>query len=107
MINVSHSIALLAVLIAVNFLSRFLPFWIFSKGVPKPIIYLGKVLPGAVIGMLVVYCLKDMTFLAPPYGAAEVIAVIVVALVHKWRHNIMLSILSGTVLYMLLVQMVF
>lgn len=107
MIDVTHSIGILAVLAVVNLLSRYLPFWIFAKGAPKPIVYLGKVLPSAVIGMLVVYCLKNTTFLAAPYGAAEVIAIAAVVLIHKWRHNIMISILTGTVLYMLLVQVVF
>ena len=107
MIDVGHSIALLAVIAGVNLLSRYLPFWIFSKGAPKPIVYLGKVLPSAVIGMLLVYCLKNMTFLAAPYGAAEIIAIAAVVLIHKWRHNIMISILTGTVLYMVLVQVVF
>ena len=107
MIDVGHSIALLAVIAGVNLLSRYLPFWIFSKGAPKPVVYLGKVLPSAVIGMLLVYCLKNMTFLAAPYGAAEIIAIAAVVLIHKWRHNIMISILTGTVLYMLLVQVVF
>lgn len=107
MIDVGHSIALLAVIAGVNLLSRYLPFWIFSKGAPRPVVYLGKVLPSAVIGMLLVYCLKNMTFLAAPYGAAEIIAIAAVVLIHKWRHNVMISILTGTVLYMLLVQVVF
>ena len=107
MIDVGHSIALHAVIAGVNLLSRYLPFWIFSKGAPRPVVYLGKVLPSAVIGMLLVYCLKNMTFLAAPYGAAEIIAIAAVVLIHKWRHNIMISILTGTVLYMVLVQVVF
>ena len=107
MIDVGHSIALLAVIAGVNLFSRYLPFWIFSKGAPKSVVYLGKVLPSAVIGMLLVYCLKNMTFLAAPYGAAEIIAIAAVVLIHKWRHNVMISILTGTVLYMLLVQVIF
>lgn len=105
--NLTHSLALVAVMVIVNALSRCLPFWVFSKGVPKPVVYLGKVLPSAIMAMLVVYCLRNMTFLEAPYGAAEVIAVIVVVLIHKWRHSTMLSLIGGTACYMLLVQVVF
>lgn len=105
--SLTHSLALLAVMVAVNALSRFLPFWVFSKGVPKPVAYLGKVLPSAIMAMLVVYCLRNMSFAAPSYGAAEAIAVAVVVLVHKWKHSTMLSLLLGTACYMLLVQLVF
>ncbi len=107
MIDAAHSLAIVGVIVAVNLLSRFLPFWIFSKGAPKPVVYLGKVLPSAIMGMLVVYCLRNMTFLEAPYGAAEAIAIVAVVLLHKWRHNTMLSILVGTVLYMVLIQVVF
>lgn len=107
MIDLGHSLALVAVMAAVNALTRFLPFWVFSKGVPKAVVYLGKVLPSAIMAMLVVYCLRNMTFLAAPYGAAEMIAVAVVVLIHKWRHSTMLSLVAGTAVYMLLVQAVF
>lgn len=107
MTDVGRSLAIVAVLAAVNLVSRALPFWVFSRDAPKPVVYLGRVLPAAVMAMLLVYCLRDMTFLAPPYGAAELIAVAVVVLLHKWRHSTMLSILAGTGVYMLLVQVVF
>lgn len=107
MIDLGHSFALVAVMAAVNALTRFLPFWVFSKGVPKAVVYLGKVLPSAIMAMLVVYCLRNMTFLEAPYGAAEMIAVAVVVLIHKWRHSTMLSLVAGTAVYMLLVQAVF
>ena len=107
MIDVGHSLALVGVMVLVNALSRYLPFWVFSRGVPGAVIYLGKVLPAAIMGMLVVYCLRNMTFLQAPYGAAEILAVAVVVLVHKWRHNTMLSLILGTACYMLLVQTIF
>ena len=107
MIDAGHSLALVAVMILINALSRYLPFWVFSRGVPKAVVYLGKVLPSAIMGMLVVYCLRNMTFLVFPYGAAELIAVIAVVLLHLWRHNTMLSLIAGTACYMLLVQRVF
>ena len=69
MINVGQSLAIIAVTAAVTALIRFLPFLIFHKGTPKPILYLGEVLPFAVMGMLVVYCLKNTSFISAPYGA--------------------------------------
>ena len=71
------------------------------------ILYLGKVLPCAVMGMLVVYCLKDVAFLQAPFGLPELIGIVVVALLHLWKRNSLLSIGVGTVAYMLLVQFVF
>ena len=90
-------------------LTRFLPFLIFSgkRETPKYIVYLGKALPAAIFGMLVVYCLKDVTFFSGNHGIPEAICVILVLILHKWKHNSLLSIFVGTVVYMLLVQMVF
>ena len=103
-----HAILAIAVMAGVTFLLRTLPFIIFSKGkTPRFIEYLGKYLPFAIMGMLVVYCLKEVRPLAYPYGLPELIAIAVVALLHLWRRNTLLSILCGTVSYMLLVQLVF
>ncbi|MBQ6875326.1 MAG: AzlD domain-containing protein [Lachnospiraceae bacterium] len=107
MINVGQSLAIIAVTAAVTALIRFLPFLIFHKGTPKPILYLGEVLPFAVMGMLVVYCLKNTSFISAPYGAPELLAILFVVIVHKWKHNTLLSVAGGTICYMLLVQMVF
>ncbi len=107
MINVGQSLAIIAVTAAVTALIRFLPFLIFHKGTPKPILYLGEVLPFAVMGMLVVYCLKNTSFISAPYGAPELLAILFVVVVHKWKHNTLLSVAGGTICYMLLVQMVF
>ena len=89
--------------------TRFLPFLIFGENrkTPPLITYLGKVLPCAVMGMLVVYCLKDVSFLSAPFGLPELIGIAVVALLHLWKRNSLLSIGVGTVCYMLLVQLVF
>ena len=89
--------------------TRFLPFLIFGgkKEPPKLITYLGKVLPCAIMGMLVVYCMKDVTVLAYPYGIPELLGCLVVAGLHIWKRNTLLSIGVGTVSYMLLVQLVF
>lgn len=88
-------------------LLRFLPFLLFRKNVPDYIVYLGKVLPSAIIGMLVIYCLKDVTVTAAPFGLPELIAAVSVVLL-QWRtRNSIISILSGTVIYMVLIQVVF
>ena len=92
-----------------TFATRVIPFLIFPKGkeIPKTVQYLGKVLTPAVIGMLVVYCLKSTKVLAAPYGIPELIAVLTVAVLHVWKRNNLLSIGAGTVLYMVLIQVVF
>ena len=89
--------------------TRFLPFLLFpaSRPTPKYVQYLGKVLPYAVIGLLVVYCFKDVSPAAAPHGIQEAIAVLAVAGLHLWKRNMLLSIGVGTVIYMLLVQLVF
>ena len=107
MINAGYSLAIILITAAVTALIRFLPFLIFRKGTPKPILYLGEVLPFAVMGMLVVYCLKNTSFISAPYGAPEMLAILSVVILHKWKHNTLLSIAGGTICYMLLVQMVF
>ncbi|WP_313130508.1 branched-chain amino acid transporter permease [Anaerocolumna sp.] len=88
---------------------RILPFLIFPdhKETPKYITYLGKVFPYATIGMLVVYCLKDISVAAVPFGLPEIISVGVIILLHLWKKNTLLSIGAGTALYMALVQYVF
>ena len=90
-------------------LTRFLPFLLFSsrRPTPKYVQYLGRALPPAIFGMLVVYCLKGITPLACPYGLPELISVAVVVGLHLWKGNTLASIALGTVCYMLLVQMVF
>ena len=88
---------------------RFLPFLIFGENrkTPPLISYLGQVLPFAIMGKLVVYCLKDVNFLASPFGIPELIGCAVVALMHIWKRNTLLSIGLGTICYMILVQFVF
>ena len=104
-----HDILLIAVAALVTAATRFLPFLIFRKkeSTPAIITYLGQVLPCAIMGMLVVYCMKDVQFLASPFGAPEIIGCTIVALLHVWKRNSLLSIGVGTVCYMLLVQLVF
>ena len=98
---------LIAVMAVVTILLRFLPFLVFRKETPPYIAYLGKVLPPAIIGMLVIYCLKDTVVTAAPFGAPELIAGALVVVLQAWKRNSLLSILSGTAVYMLLIQLVF
>ena len=104
-----HDILLVVVVALVTMLTRFLPFLIFGgkKQTPALITYLGKVLPFAIMGMLVIYCMKDVAFLSAPYGIPEILGCAVVALLHIWKRNSLLSIGVGTVFYMILVQLVF
>lgn len=108
---VSAGLSLLIILVVAvsTFATRVVPFLIFPKGkeIPAIIQYLGKVLTPAVIGMLVVYCLKSTTILEAPHGIPEAIAVAVTAVLHVWKRNNLLSIGSGTVLYMVLIQVIF
>jgi branched-subunit amino acid transport protein AzlD len=88
---------------------RFAPFLIFSekRQTPPMVVYLGKVLPYAIMGMLVVYCLKDVKLTAAPFGIPEAIGCAIVTALHLWKRNTLLSIGVGTVCYMLMVQLVF
>ena len=105
----SHAALIIVVAGEVTLLLRFLAFLIFNgkRETPPYIIYLGKVLPYAIMGMLVIYCLRGISFTAAANFLPELIACAVVVLAHVWKRNTLLSIFSGTVCYMLLVQFVF
>ncbi len=103
----THAALLVLVMAAFTMLLRFLPFLLFRKQTPPWIAYLGNVLPAAIIGMLVVYCLKDTVLTSAPFGAPELIAGLAVVVLHAWKRNSLASILGGTILYMVLVQAVF
>ena len=102
--DAKYSLCLIAVVAAVTAGIRFLPFVLFKKSVPESVMYLASLLPPAVMGMLIVYCLRSISFLEGTRGIPELICVAVVALLQKWRHNTLLSILGGTLLYMLFMQ---
>lgn len=89
--------------------TRFTPFLLFPehKDPPEAVSYLGKVLPPAMIGLLLTFCLREVPVLAYPHGLPELIAILVIVFVHKWRGNVLLSIGAGTFVYMFLVQAVF
>ncbi|MDO5541281.1 MAG: branched-chain amino acid transporter permease [Eubacteriales bacterium] len=105
----SQAIILILIMTVITFFIRALPFILFpgNKKTPDYILYLGKVLPFAIIGMLVVYCLKDVSVTTAPFGIPELIAVFSIVLVHVWKRNTLLSIGGGTLLYMFLVQFIF
>ena len=107
--NLSHSVLMVAIISIVTILLRALPFLIFgnNKKTPEFVTYLGKVLPYAIMGMLVVYCLKGINLVAAPHGFSEIISVSVVAGLHLWKRNTLLSIICGTVCYMVLIQCIF
>ena len=107
--SVTQQIIIIAMVVLGTMVTRFLPFLVFPSGKPTPLYvqYLGKVLPSAVIGLLVIYCFKDVNIVAGTHGIPEFISVAVVALLHFWKRNMFLSIAGGTIVYMVLVQIVF
>ena len=104
-----HSILMVAVVAVVTIALRFLPFWIFGENrtTPPLITHLGKVLPFAIMGMLVVYCLKGIHFSTISGFLPTFISCVVVSVLYIWKRNTLLSIICGTVCHMLLVQLVF
>lgn len=107
--TLSQQIVTIALCAAGTMLTRFLPFLIFSskKPTPKYVQYLGKALPAATFGMLVVYCLKNVNVFAGSHGLPELISIVIVIALHLWKRQMLLSVTGGTVCYMLLVQFVF
>lgn len=107
----THNQMLLTVFVIMlgTMFTRFLIFFVFppTKEPPQFVTYLGKVLPAAAIGLLVVYALKDVKVAEAPFAIPEFLAIIVIILIHKWRRNSLLSIASGTIVYMTLIQWVF
>ena len=99
----------IAVVAAATMATRFLPFILFpqSRETPKYVQYIGRVLPPAVFAMLVVYCFKDIAPFSYPYALPELISLVLVAFLHLWKRNMLLSIASGAVCYMLLLNLVF
>lgn len=104
-----HQIGIAVVVGLTTMATRFIPFLLFGgkHGAPEWIRKLGIVLPSAIMGMLVIYCMKDVAWLSYPYGIPELVCCAVTAGLHLWKRNYLLSIAAGTVLYMLLVQLVF
>ena len=107
--TVTEQILTIAICAIGTMATRFLPFVVFSseKPIPKFVQYLGRALPGAVFGMLVVYCLKNVSVLSAPFGLPELISIAVVVALHLWKRKMLVSIAGGTAVYMLLVQFIF
>lgn len=104
----NHSLFIVLTTALVTILLRFIPFIAFqNRALPSVVLYLGKVLPFAIMGMLVVYCLKGTSFSSPSFGIPEIVSVFLTVLLHKWRHNTLLSILGGTICYVIFVQFIF
>lgn len=102
----ARAILAICIMAGITFLLRSMPFVLFTHGkTPKYISFLGKYLPFSIIGMLVIYCLKNVSLANSPYGIPEIAAVVLVALLHLWKRNTLLSILIGTISYMLLLRL--
>lgn len=115
MMTVAERVTTIAMVVLGTVLTRFLPFWVFpaakpgkpARPTPKYVQYLGRYLPAAALGLLVVYGLKDVSLLAGSHGVPEFIALAVLTVLHLWKRQMLLSIAGGTICYMVLVQFVF
>lgn len=107
--TVQQQIITIAMCVVGTMLTRFLPFLVFRPKRPTPryIQYLGRVLPGAIFAMLIIYCLRDVSLLQGSHGLPELIAIAVTAGLHLWKRQMLLSIAGGTICYMLMVQFIF
>ena len=107
--TLTQQIITIAIVVLGTTLTRFLPFLLFPAGKPTPkyVRYLGKVLPPAVFGMLVIYCLKNVSIFTGSHAIPEMLSISLVVALHLWKRQMLLSIAGGTVCYMLLVQLVF
>ena len=109
MIDYRHALIIIFVMGLVTLATRILPVLIFGRGekIPDYIVYLGKVVPYTAMGLLIVYCLKDVSLTEAPHGLPELIALAIVSATYLWKRNAILSVVLGTVTYMLLTQLVF
>ena len=107
--TVTQQLIIIGMVLLGTLITRFLPFLVFPSNKPTPayVQYLGKALPSAVLGMLVIYCLKNVSIFTGNHGIPELISIALVVFVHMWKKQMLLSILLGTVSYMLLIQYVF
>lgn len=102
--NFEYALIAVSIMATITLALRFLPFILFSKETPKLLLYLGSVLPYSIMAMLVVYCLKNIRFIDNSKFLPDIISVLIVIILHKWKHNTLLSIVVGTISYMYLVQ---
>ena len=106
MLTPAQTIMTILAVVVATMITRFLPFLLLARqGQSHPLVaYLGRVLPFAAVGFLVVYCLKDVSLAVAPHGIPEAVAILVITGLHLWRNNTLLSIGVGTAVYMLLVS---
>ena len=104
-----QTLAIILAVAAGTQITRWLPFWLFpeKKEPPQVVTDLGRLLPPAMMGLLVVYCFKNVSWLSGSHGAPELLATAAVVGLHLWKKNVLLSIAGGTALYMVLLQVVF
>lgn len=107
--SVAQQVVTIAIIVGATVFTRMIAFVVFPAGkeTPKYIRYLGSVLPASALGMLVVYCLKDASIFSPTHAIPEILGVATVCILHFWKKNMFLSIVGGTVVYMVLVNLVF
>lgn len=106
--NIAEQIITIAMVVVGTMITRFLPFAIFpaDKKTPKIVQYFGKVLPASVFGLLVIYCLKNVSLFTGNHALPEVISILVVVLLHLWKRQMLLSIAGGTICYMIIIQFI-
>ncbi|MFC4355562.1 branched-chain amino acid transporter permease [Chryseomicrobium palamuruense] len=107
--TLTQQIITIAVVVVGTMLTRFLPFWIFPADKPTPgyVLFLGRLLPPAVLGLLVIYSVKDVEWTGGLYGIPELLGILLIVLLHTWKRNMLLSIAGGTLFYMGLIQFIF
>ena len=107
--TITEQIITIGLCVLATMLTRFLPFIVFpqSKTPPEAVLKIGKMLPPAMMGLLVVYCLKGVSFISTPFGIPEIIGIAATTILHLWKRQMLISIAGGTAVYMLLVQLVF
>ena len=107
--TLTQQLITIAMIVLGTALTRYLPFMLFPAGKQTPpyVRYLGKVLPSAVFGLLVIYCLRNVNVLGGTYGIPELLAITLVIVLHLWKRQMLLSISGGTIFYMILVQTLF
>ena len=109
MMTLTQQIVTIAMVILGTMLTRFVPFFVFPAGKPTPkyVQYLGNVLPPAVFGLLIIYCLKNVSIFTGSHAIPELLAITLVIALHTWKRQMLLSIAGGTIFYMVLVQFIF
>lgn len=108
-LSYTETLIMISSIAAGTMITRFLPFALFpeNKEVPSFVTYLGEALPSAMMGLLVVYCLRNISLFKSPFGIPEIISILFIIVIHKYKNNTLLSIGGGTFLYMFLIQSVF